>query len=291
MYNNISKVIMPVAGLGTRSLPASKTIPKEMLPIFDKPIIHYIVEEALEANLKDVVFITSKNKTSLEDYFDDDFQLEMNLEQKGKIDLLTKVKQVAQMIEITTVRQKQQLGLGHAVLCAEKFIHDEAFGVMVGDDIFVSEVSGMKQLIDIAKQEKMPVIGVMEVAPDQVNRYGIIDGIKRSDGLYEINNMVEKPAIDKAPSNLAIIGRYVLTPEIFHYLHNTQKGYGGEIQLTDAMQSYLKKHKMLAVPIKGVRYDAGDWVDFFAAGIYFALKDEKIKPALVEKIKNLIGTC
>lgn len=284
----MSKVIMPVAGLGTRSLPVSKNIPKEMLSILNKPVIQYVVEEALEAGLSDVIFVTGREKTAIEDHFDYNLPLEATLERAGKMDLLQKVKHVAKMINIITVRQKQQLGLGHAVLCAEKIIHDEFFGVMVGDDIILGEPSGMKQLVDIAEKENVPVIGVLEVEPQFVNKYGIIAGNKRIDGLIEITDMVEKPPLGTAPSCMAIIGRYVLTPEIFKYLHNTKAGHGGEIQLTDALKSYALEHKMLAVPVKGIRFDAGDWVDYLTANLFFGLKDEKIKPELLKRMQNLL---
>jgi len=284
----ISKVIMPVAGLGTRSLPASKNVPKEMLPIFNKPVIQYVVEEALEAQLSDVIFVTGRSKTILEDHFDSHLPLEASLERAGKTELLKTIKDVAAMINIITVRQKQQLGLGHAVLCAEKLIHDEAFGVMVGDDIIVGEPSGMKQLIDIAQRENVSVIGVIEVDPKHVNKYGIVAGNTRSDGIIEITDMVEKPAIGSAPSNMAIIGRYVLTPEIFEHLHKTKPGHGGEIQLTDALKSFSLEHRMLAVPIKGTRFDAGNWVDYLTANLYFGLKDDTNKAELLKRVKDLL---
>ena len=285
----ITKVIMPVAGLGTRSLPASKNIPKEMLPVFNKPIIQYVVEEALEAELSNVVFVTGREKTVLEDHFDHHFPLEETLERAGKKALLGEVINAANMINLITVRQKERLGLGHAVLCAETIIHDnEAFGVMVGDDLILGEPSGMKQLIDVAQRENMPVIGVLEVAPEHVNKYGIVAGNTREDGIIEITDMVEKPAIGTAPSCMAIIGRYVLTSEIFKYLHDTKPGHGGEIQLTDALKAYALEHKMLAVPIKGIRFDAGDWVDYLTANLFFALKDTKIQPELLKRMEKLL---
>lgn len=291
--NKISKVVMPVAGLGTRSLPASKNIPKEMLSVFNKPVIQYVVEEALEASLSDVVFITGRDKTALEDHFDHNLLLESTLEKSGKLELLEKVRRTAQLVNIITVRQKQQLGLGHAVLCAEKIVHkEESFGVMVGDDIFVghtpNEVGGMKQLIDVAQKENVPAIGVLEVDPAQVNKYGIISGNTRQDGLIEITDMVEKPALDKAPSTMAIIGRYVLTADIFQYLHKTKPGHGGEIQLTDALKAYALEHKMLAVPIKGRRFDAGNWIDYFMANLYFGIQDNNLQADILKGMKALL---
>lgn len=279
---------MPVAGLGTRSLPVSKNIPKEMLSILNKPVIQYVVEEAIEAGLSDVIFVTGRDKTAIEDHFDYNYPLEATLERAGKTELLQKVKNVAEMINVITVRQKQQLGLGHAVLCAEKIIHDEFFGIMVGDDIILGDPSGMKQLVDIAQKENVPVIGVLEVEPQFVNKYGIIAGNTRADGLIEITDMVEKPTIGTAPSCMAIIGRYVLTPEIFSYLHKTKAGHGGEIQLTDALKNFALDHKMLAVPVKGIRFDAGDWVDYLTANLFFGLKDKNMKPELLKRMKNLL---
>lgn len=284
---------MPVAGLGTRSLPASKNIPKEMLSIFNKPVIQYVVEEALEASLSDVVFITGRDKTAIEDHFDHNLLLESILEKSGKIKLLEKVRKTAELVNIMTVRQKQQLGLGHAVLCAEKVIHpDESFGVMVGDDIIVGQTpeewGGMRQLIEVAHKEKVPVIGVLEVDPKQVNKYGIIAGKTRHDGLIEISDMVEKPVIGAAPSNMAIIGRYVLSADIFDYLHKTKPGHGGEIQLTDALKAYALDHKMLAVPIKGRRFDAGNWIDYFMANLYFGILDNNLESEILTGMKELL---
>jgi UTP--glucose-1-phosphate uridylyltransferase len=284
----IRKVVIPVAGWGTRSLPASKNIPKEMLPIYKKPVIQYVVEEAMVSGIKDVVFITNRDKSVIEDHFDYNLQLEGVLERSGKYDLLRQVRFVAEMVNIMSVRQKRQLGLGHAVLCAESVVGDEPFAVMVGDDLIFGDVPGIRQLIMLAESEQKPVIGIMEVAPDKVNKYGIVEGTLRSDGVYEITGMVEKPAVGKAPSNLAIIGRYVLTPDIFRHIHAVRPGHGGEIQLTDAMRSLAAERGMLGVKVQGARFDAGDWEDYLIANLYFALEEEHLHPGLLARVRAML---
>lgn len=285
---NIRKVVIPVAGWGTRSLPASKNIPKEMLPIYNKPVIQYVVEEAIQSGIKDVIFVTNRDKNVIEDHFDYNLQLEGVLERAGKLDKLKLIRDVAEMVNIMSVRQKKQLGLGHAVLCAKELVRDEPFAIMVGDDLMFGGVPGVKQLIDVAMAEKMPVIGVMEVPQDKTNRYGIIDGEEISPGVYRINSMVEKPDVDKAPSRLAIVGRYVLTPDIFDYLETAQPGHGGEIQLTDALQRLAKDKGMLAVKMAGIRFDAGDWAEYLTANVYFALQEESLRYELIGLLKNIL---
>ncbi len=286
--NTVRKVIVPVAGWGTRSLPASKNIPKEMLPIYNKPVIQYVVEEAIKSGIKDVVFVTNKDKSVIEDHFDYNLQLEGVLERAGKLDKLEMVREVAEMVNIMSVRQKKQLGLGHAVLCAKELVGNESFAVMVGDDLMFGGIPGIKQLIDVAMAEKMPVIGVMEVPQEKVSRYGIIDGTEIATGVYRINDMVEKPAQDKAPSRLAIVGRYVLTPDIFEYIENLTPGHGGELQLTDALQALAKDKGMLAVKMSGRRFDAGDWAEYLTANVYFAIQDEDLRYDLLEMLKNIL---
>jgi len=285
----IRKVVIPVAGWGTRSLPASKNIPKEMLPIYNKPVIQYVVEEAMVSGIRDVILVTNREKGVIEDHFDHNLQLEALLERTGKIELLEKIRFVAQMANIMTVRQKKQLGLGHAVLCAETLVGNEAFAVMVGDDLIFGDVPGIHQLMRLAESENKPVVGVMEVAPDKVNKYGIVAGTERGNGIYELTDLVEKPAVDEAPSNLAIIGRYVLTPDIFDHIRAAKPGHGGEIQLTDAMKSLAQERGMLAVKMCGCRYDAGDWVDFLAANLNFALEDENLRPQLLERVRAVLN--
>ena len=285
---DIRKVVIPVAGWGTRSLPATKNIPKEMLPIYNKPVIQYVVEEAQRAHIKDVIFVTNRDKNVIEDHFDHNLQLEDLLERSGKLDKLEEVRRVAEMVNILSVRQKRQLGLGHAVLCARELVGDEPFAVMVGDDLMFSGVPGIGQLIEVAMAEKMPVIGVMEVPWEKVSRYGIIDGEEVAPGVYRVRDMVEKPKREDAPSRMAIVGRYVLTPDIFDYLEKVKPGHGGEIQLTDALQAMAKDRGMMAVRMAGMRFDAGDWAEFQSANIYFALQDESLRYELLGLLKNFV---
>lgn len=285
---DIRKVVIPVAGWGTRSLPATKNIPKEMLPIYNKPVIQYVVEEAQRAHIKDVIFVTNRDKNVIEDHFDHNPQLEDVLERAGKLDKLEEVRRVAEMVNILSVRQKRQLGLGHAVMCARELVGDEPFAVMVGDDLMFSGVPGIGQLIEVAMAEKMPVIGVMEVPWEKVSRYGIIDGEEVAPGVYRVRDMVEKPKREEAPSRMAIVGRYVLTPDIFDYLEKVKPGHGGEIQLTDALQAMAKERGMMAVRMAGMRFDAGDWAEFLSANIYFALQDESLRYELLGLLKNFV---
>lgn len=283
---DIRKVVIPVAGWGTRSLPASKNIPKEMLPIYNKPVVQYVVEEAIRAGVKDVVFITNKDKHAIEDHFDYNLQLEAVLERGGKTEILAAVRQVAEMVNVISIRQKKQLGLGHAVLCAKDVVrYDDAFGISVGDDLMFGENAGFSQLLAVAKATGKPCIGVMEVPPHRVNRYGIVAGVEESDGVWRITDMIEKPRPEEAPSNLAIVGRYILTPDIFQYLETAQPGHGGEIQLTDAMARLAKDRGMLAVKMKGIRFDAGDWAEYLTANIYFGLQDPELKDGLLARLK------
>ena len=284
----IHKVVIPVAGWGTRSLPATKNIPKEMLPIYNKPVIQYVVEEAQRAGIEDVIFVTNRDKSVIEDHFDYNLQLEGVLERAGKLDKLEQVRNVAEMVNIMTVRQKKQLGLGHAVKCAKGLVGDEPFAIMVGDDLMFGGVPGIAQLMEVAQKENMPVVGVMEVPEDKVEKYGIIDGEEVSPGVYRVRDMVEKPKKDVAPSRLAIIGRYVLTPDIFDYLDKVKPGHGGEIQLTDAMEALTKDRGMMAVRMTGMRFDAGDWAEFLTANIYFALQDEDLRYELLGLLKNFV---
>ncbi|MBQ9405272.1 MAG: UTP--glucose-1-phosphate uridylyltransferase GalU [Desulfovibrio sp.] len=285
---DIRKVVIPVAGWGTRSLPASKNIPKEMLPIYNKPVIQYVVEEAQRAHIQDVIFVTNRDKSVIEDHFDYNLQLESVLERAGKLDKLEEVRRVAEMVNVMSVRQKKQLGLGHAVLCARDLIRDDPFAIMVGDDLMFGGVPGIGQLIEVAMSEKLPVVGVMEVPMEKVSKYGIIDGEEVSPGVFRVKDMVEKPAREDAPSRFAIVGRYVLTPDIFDYLEKVKPGKGGEIQLTDAMQALAHDKGMMAVRMSGMRFDAGDWAEFLTANIYFALQDEDLRYELLGMLKNFV---
>ncbi|MCI7569560.1 MAG: UTP--glucose-1-phosphate uridylyltransferase GalU [Desulfovibrio sp.] len=284
----IRKVVIPVAGWGTRSLPATKNIPKEMLPIYNKPVIQYVVEEAQQSKIEDVIFVTNRDKSVIEDHFDYNLQLESVLERAGKLDKLEEVRHVAEMVNIMSVRQKKQLGLGHAVLCARGLVGDEPFAVMVGDDLMFSGKPGIGQLIDVALSENMPVIGVMEVPWEKVSRYGIIAGEEVSPGVFRVSDMVEKPAQHEAPSRLAIVGRYVLTPDIFDHLQEVKPGIGGEIQLTDALRSLAHARGMMAVRMEGTRFDAGDWAEFLTANIYFAMQDEKLHTELTALLNRFV---
>ncbi|EGJ51570.1 UTP--glucose-1-phosphate uridylyltransferase GalU [Desulfocurvibacter africanus] len=285
----ITQVVVPVAGWGTRSLPATKNIPKEMLPVFNKPVVQYVVEEAMRAGLTDVVFINNQNKKIIEDHFDYNLALEGVLERAGKYDLLKAVRDVAEMVNITSVRQKVQLGLGHAVLCARDVVKKDPFAVMVGDDLIFGAEPGIKQVLEAARSENMAVVGVMEVPPEKVSRYGIIRAEEYAPGRYRVRGVVEKPSPSEAPSRLAIVGRYALTPEIFEHLERTQPGHGGEIQLTDALQAMARSNRLLAVKIRGQRFDSGDWVDYLTANIYFALQDEELRYDLVKRLQELLS--
>jgi UTP--glucose-1-phosphate uridylyltransferase len=284
----IKKVVIPVAGWGTRSLPATKNIPKEMLPVYNKPVVQYVVEEAQASGLQDVVFVTNRNKTIIEDHFDYNLTLEDLLTRTNKTEMLKMVREVAEMVNIISVRQKKQLGLGHAVLCAREVCKNDPFAVMVGDDLMFSMEPGIKQLLTVAMTEHMPVIGVMEVPPHMVSRYGIIDGEEFAPGMYRVRDLVEKPKVNEAPSRLAIVGRYVLFPDIFYHLEKVTPGHGGEIQLTDALKGLAGNNRLLAVKIQGQRFDAGDWVDYLTANIYFALHDEVLRESLVPRLRELL---
>lgn len=285
----IKKVVIPVAGWGTRSLPATKNIPKEMLPVYKKPVVQYVVEEAMLSGCTDVIFINNQNKKIIEDHFDYNFSLEDVLQRAGKTAILKEVREVAEMVNIISVRQKQQLGLGHAVLCAKEVVKNDPFAIMVGDDMMFSPEPGIQQLINVAKSEKLPVIGVMEVPAEKVSRYGIIKGDEFSPGLFKVRDMVEKPKQQDAPSRLAIVGRYVLTPEIFEHLENIEPGHGGEIQLTDALQAMAHKGRLLAVRMRGTRFDAGDWCEYLTANIHFALQDDTLRDDLTQRLKSLLA--
>jgi len=284
----IRKVVVPVAGWGTRSLPATKNVPKEMLPVYNKPTVQYVVEEAMQAGLTDVVFVNNQNKRIIEDHFDYNLALEAVLERTGNKEMLEEVRKVAQMVNIITVRQKEQLGLGHAVLCAKEVIKDEPFAVMVGDDLLFDRDPGIKQLMEVALSENMPVVGVVDVPREKVSRYGILQAEEFAPDMYRVRGMVEKPRPEDAPSTLAMVGRYVLTPEIFTHLESLSPGKGGEIQLTDALQLLAKENRLLAVKLKGRRFDTGDWVDYLSANIYFALQDTSLRSDLIENLRSLL---
>ncbi|MGG4491332.1 UTP--glucose-1-phosphate uridylyltransferase GalU [Metabacillus idriensis] len=283
----VRKAIIPAAGLGTRFLPATKAMPKEMLPIVDKPTIQYIIEEAIESGIEDLIIVTGKGKRAIEDHFDHNFELEQNLIEKEKYDLLEKVKH-SSGINLHYIRQKEPKGLGHAVWCARKFIGSEPFAVLLGDDIVQAETPCLKQLINEYDNTGSSVIGVQTVGNDQTHRYGIIDPLTKEGKLYQVNRFVEKPKQGTAPSNLAIMGRYVLTPEIFALLENQETGAGGEIQLTDAIQKLNEQQHVYAYDFAGKRYDVGEKFGFIQTTIEFALQHDDLKTELIELMKKLV---
>ncbi|MBE1556487.1 UTP--glucose-1-phosphate uridylyltransferase GalU [Sporosarcina limicola] len=283
----VKKVIIPAAGLGTRFLPATKAMPKEMLPIVDKPTIQYIVEEAILAGIEDIIIVTGKGKRAIEDHFDNAFELEANLIAKEKFELLEKVLEPAS-VDIHYIRQKEPLGLGHAIWCARKFIGTEPFGVMLGDDIIRGEIPAMKQLIEQYEEIGSSVIGVQQVDADTIHRYGVIDFMPQKSDLIQIRDLIEKPSKEHAPSNLAIVGRYILTPEIFPFLGEKRIGTGGEIQLTDAIQRLNLIQNVYAYQIEGKRYDVGELLGFIETTLAFALDRPKLKVEVVEIMKNFL---
>ncbi|HDB5631636.1 TPA: UTP--glucose-1-phosphate uridylyltransferase GalU [Staphylococcus aureus] len=283
----IKKAIIPAAGLGTRFLPATKAMPKEMLPILDKPTIQYIIEEAARAGIEDIIIVTGRHKRAIEDHFDSQKELEMVLKEKGKSELLEKVQYSTELANIFYVRQKEQKGLGHAISSARQFIGNEPFAVLLGDDIVESEVPAVKQLIDVYEETGHSVIGVQEVPEADTHRYGIIDPLTKNGRQYEVKKFVEKPAQGTAPSNLAIMGRYVLTPEIFDYLKTQKEGAGNEIQLTDAIECMNNDNQVYAYDFEGERYDVGEKLGFVKTTIEYALKDDSMREELTRFIKEL----
>lgn len=285
--NKVRKAIIPAAGLGTRFLPATKAMPKEMLPIVDKPTIQYIVEEAIASGIEDILIVTGKGKRAIEDHFDNSFELEQLLESKGKLDVLHEVKKSSN-VEIHYIRQKEPKGLGHAVWCARKFIGDEPFAVLLGDDIVDAETPGLKQLINEYDKLGRSVIGVQTVKSEETHRYGIVDPAVQDGRRYQVNQFVEKPAAGTAPSNLAIMGRYILTPEIFDILEKQETGAGGEIQLTDAIQTLNEKQFVYAYDFEGTRYDVGEKLGFIQTTIEMALKRPELRKELLSYLDKLI---
>ena len=286
----ITKAIIPAAGFGTRFLPATKSQPKEMLPVVDKPTIQYIVEEAVESGIEDILIVIGRYKSSIEDHFDRSVELEMELEKKGKYDMLEQIQNIAGMANIQFVRQKTALGLGHAVYCARNFIGNEPFAVMLGDDIVDSPgYPCLKQMIDLYEREQCTILGVKEVAEQDIGKYGIVDGDKLGEGLYSVRSLVEKPKPEVAPSNVAIMGRYIITPEIFHILEKTAPGAGNEIQLTDALKTLALKEKMLAYAFKGRRHDVGDKLGFLQATVEFALQRDELKDDFIAYLEQIVA--
>jgi UTP--glucose-1-phosphate uridylyltransferase len=272
----IKKAVIPAAGLGTRFLPATKAQPKEMLPIVDKPTLQYIIEEAINSGIEEILIITGRNKKSIEDHFDKSVELELELEAKGKTELLEQVRKISDMANIHYIRQKEPKGLGHAIHCAKTFVGNEPFAVMLGDDIVDNEEPCLKQLMDCFNEYKTTILGVQRVADKDVSKYGIVKNLKIEDRVHKVKDLIEKPSIEEAPSNIAILGRYILMPEIFDVLENTEPGKGGEIQLTDALKSLSKEQAIYAYEFEGRRYDVGDKMGYLQATVEMALKREDL---------------
>lgn len=285
----VRKAIIPAAGLGTRFLPATKAMPKEMLPIVDKPTIQYIVEEAIESGIEDIIIVTGKGKRAIEDHFDYSFELEHNLLEAGKMELLHEVQKVSKLVDIHYIRQKEPKGLGHAVWCARKFIGDEPFAVLLGDDIVQAEKPCLQQMIEMFDRYEGSIIGIQPVKENEVHRYGIIDATEVDHRIYEISSLIEKPSLDEAPSNLAVLGRYILTPRIFEILEAQEIGTGGEIQLTDAISKLTNYESVFAYDFEGVRYDVGEKMGFIKTTIEFALQREDLREELVQYLKEVIA--
>ncbi|MEH7254171.1 UTP--glucose-1-phosphate uridylyltransferase GalU [Neobacillus niacini] len=284
----VKKAIIPAAGLGTRFLPATKAMPKEMLPIVDKPTIQYIIEEAIESGIEDIIIVTGKGKRAIEDHFDHSFELEQNLLDKGKFDLLDEVQKASKLVDIHYIRQKEPKGLGHAIWCARKFIGNEPFAVLLGDDIVQSEKPCLKQMMEQYDRYNASILGVQTVPFEEVNRYGIVDGNQIGDRLFSVSNLVEKPKQDVAPSNLAILGRYILNPRIFEILENQKPGAGGEIQLTDAIAGLNQYEAIYAYDFEGVRYDVGEKMGFIKTMIEFALQRDELKNDLSNYLAEVV---
>lgn len=280
----VRKAVIPAAGRGLRFLPATKAQPKEMLPIVDRPAIQYIIEEALDSGIEDILIITSQNKRSIEDHFDKSGELEKLLEEQDKLDLLKEVQYTGRLADLYYVRQKEPLGLGHAVYCARQFIRDEPCAVLLGDDLVRGATPCLKQLLDLYEKVQSSVIAVMEVPGEQVNKYGILDAVEESPGVYKIRDLVEKPPVESAPSRLAIMGRYIIEPRIFSILAETRPGAGGEIQLTDALRELCREQAVYGLAFQGRRYDVGDKLGYLRATVEFALE----RPDLAEEFREYL---
>ena len=288
MNKKIRKAIIPAAGLGTRFLPATKAQPKEMLPIVDKPTIQYIIEEAIASGIEEILIITGRNKKCIEDHFDKSVELEMELKKNNKNELLEVVQDISEMVDIHYIRQKEPKGLGHAIRCAKTFVGDEPFAILLGDDIVYNEEKPcLKQLIDCYNEYKTSILGVQTVDRENVSKYGIVDGITIEDRVSKVKGLVEKPSVEEAPSNTAILGRYIVTPKIFDILHNTKPGKGNEIQLTDALMQLLKEEAMYAYNFEGRRYDVGDKLGFLEATVEYALRKPEIRDDFINYLRSI----
>ena len=289
MNKKIRKAIIPAAGLGTRFLPATKAQPKEMLPIVDKPTIQYIIEEAIASGIEEILIITGRSKKSIEDHFDRSVELELELSKAGKDEMLEMVHDISEMVDIHYIRQKEPRGLGHAIHCAKTFVGDEPFAILLGDDVVYNDKKPcLKQLIDCYGEYKTSVLGVQTVDPQDVNKYGIVGGLHIEDRVYKVKELVEKPSVEEAPSNVAILGRYIITPKIFEILENTAPGKGNEIQLTDALLKLIEHEAMYAYDFEGRRYDVGDKLGFLEATVEYALRKEDLRDGFIEYLKTII---
>ena len=284
----VRKAIIPAAGLGTRFLPATKAQPKEMLPIVDKPAIQYIIEEAIASGIEEILIITGRNKRSIEDHFDKSVELENQLKEQGKYDLLGLIEEISQ-VDIHYIRQKEAKGLGHAVLCAKQFVGNEPFAVMLGDDIVDAEVPCLRQLIDVYDDCQGTVLGVQEVAKDKVSSYGIVNPKKVKENIWQVVDLIEKPSVEEAPSQLAVLGRYILEPEIFALLEKTEPGRGNEIQLTDAICKLAHEKPVYAYNFSGRRYDIGDKQGYLEATVEYALKRPEIRDKFLNYLAKTVG--
>jgi UTP--glucose-1-phosphate uridylyltransferase len=284
----IKKAVIPVAGLGTRFLPATKTVPKELLPIVDIPSIQYVVQEAVEAGIQEIIFVTGRGKDGIEDHFDEAPELEQILADRGQVAMVAMLRRIAEMTEVVSVRQKKPLGLGHAVLCARDLVGNEPFAVMLADDLIDAEIPCIRQLVEIFSETQESVIALMEVPQEEVHQYGVIKGSELRKRVYQVDATVEKPAAKDAPSRMAIIGRYVLRPEIFTILQNLPTGKGGEIQLTDGLSQLVRERKIFGCEFEGDRYDIGDKFGFVRATVAYALKRPDLKDRVAEYLKSLV---
>jgi UTP--glucose-1-phosphate uridylyltransferase len=287
VQKGIKKAVLPAAGMGTRFLPATKASPKEMLPLVDKPLIQYVIEEAVASGIEEVVLVTGRNKRAIEDHFDVAFELEEDLKAKGKHKLLSEMQRIANLVTFCYIRQKKALGLGHAVLTSKRVVGDEPFAVLLGDDIIDSDVPALKQMMAVHERYPSTILAIQKVPKSQTQHYGIIDAKKIEDGIYLVKDLVEKPLPNEAPSNLAIIGRYILTPEIFGALERTRPGKGGEIQLTDGLRLLMKKQPIYAFEFKGIRHDAGDKLGFLKATVEFGLKNAELGKEFRKYLQHL----
>jgi UTP--glucose-1-phosphate uridylyltransferase len=287
MPQKIRKAVFPAAGLGTRFLPATKASPKEMLPLVDKPLIQYVIEEAVASGVESIIIVTGRGKTAIEDHFDISFELENLLRERGKDEMVEQARAVSELVRVSYVRQKQARGLGHAILQAKDFVEGEPFAVMLADDIVDAKVPALKQMLAIFEETGAPVLGTMSVAGEDISRFGVLDAEEVRPGVFRVRDMVEKPPFAEAPSDLAIIGRYILTPDIFDEIERTTPGAGGEIQITDAMRALLKKRPFYAVRFEGTRHDAGDKLGFLKATVEFALKRADLGPQFREYLRSL----